>query len=73
MNNRFSSHIRFIIGILLFFTLYLNAQNEPEFRFSRITQEEGLPHDGINAICEDSLGFLWLGKNDGLSRLDGSS
>ena len=36
------------------------------------TVENGLPSNTIYAIEQDSLGYIWLGTNKGLSRFDGS-
>ena len=36
------------------------------------TVEDGLPSNTIYAIEQDSLGYIWLGTNKGLSRFDGS-
>ena len=55
------------------FSIIGNSQNVLPFRFSKITPENGLPHNNINAIVEDQKGFLWIGTNDGLSRIDGSN
>ena len=32
---------------------------------------DGLPDSTINAIAQDSLGFMWFGTDDGLVRYDG--
>jgi signal transduction histidine kinase/ligand-binding sensor domain-containing protein len=36
------------------------------------TVDDGLAGDEINAILQDSRGFLWIGTDSGLSRFDGS-
>ncbi len=37
------------------------------------TIEEGLPDGTVNAICKDSLGFMWIGTLRGVARFDGYS
>ncbi len=42
-------------------------------RFERIGVEDGLSQSSVNAILQDSQGFLWFGTEDGLNRYDGYS
>lgn len=42
-----------------------------ELRFRRITTVDGLSDNGINALCQDRSGFLWIGTDNGLDRWDG--
>ncbi len=37
------------------------------------TAASGLSHSWINAILQDSLGFLWIGTHEGLNKYDGYS
>lgn len=46
------------------------AQNKTA-RFDIITTDDGLPENTVNAILQDSRGFLWLGTQQGLVRYDG--
>lgn len=39
--------------------------------FDRFTVEDGISHNQINALAQDSLGFFWIGTPDGLTRFDG--
>ena len=32
---------------------------------------DGLPQNSVNSVVEDSNGYLWLGTEEGLARLDG--
>jgi len=40
-------------------------------RFERLSLEEGLSQSHVNAILQDSRGFMWFGTQDGLNRYDG--
>ena len=40
-------------------------------RFNRHSVEDGLPQSVVQAIAQDSRGFIWLGTQGGLSRFDG--
>ncbi|MGD2148519.1 MAG: two-component regulator propeller domain-containing protein, partial [Anaerolineae bacterium] len=42
-------------------------------RFERISVEQGLSHNTVNCILQDSKGFMWLGTDDGLNRYDAYS
>jgi len=42
-------------------------------KFNSLTVENGLANNTINDIVQDSLGFVWIATNDGLSRYDGKS
>jgi ligand-binding sensor domain-containing protein/two-component sensor histidine kinase len=45
-----------------------SAQN---YRFEKISIEEGLSQSVVNAILQDQQGFIWLGTGNGLNRFDG--
>lgn len=51
------------------------SQNKlaPKLKFNSITAENGLPNNVVNSIVQDSLGFIWIGTNDGLCRFDGKN
>ncbi len=38
--------------------------------FRRFQLADGLVSNNVNAICQDSLGYLWIGTMDGISRFD---
>lgn len=42
-----------------------------QIRFKHLTTEDGLSHSWVKSICQDSLGFMWFGTNDGLNKYDG--
>jgi signal transduction histidine kinase/ligand-binding sensor domain-containing protein len=41
--------------------------------FRNFGTREGLPHENVAALFEDSRGFLWVGTYDGLACFDGAS
>lgn len=44
-----------------------------QFSILNYTVNDGLPSNQINATCEDSNGFLWIGTTNGVSRFNGKS
>ena len=43
----------------------------PELDFYHYFTRNGLPHNYIYSICQDSKGFLWVGTRNGVGRFDG--
>ena len=48
----------------------LNRFDRDSERFTPFTEKENLPNNVIYGILEDSLSFLWLSTNKGLSKFD---
>ena len=66
MGNKPSSLLKVI------FLLSANSSGqELRYPFQRITAENGLSQATVGTICQDHVGFLWLGTQDGLNRYDG--
>lgn len=42
-------------------------------QFRKYTTREGLSHNHIHDICQDSNGFIWISTEYGLNRFDGTS
>ncbi|WP_246202198.1 hybrid sensor histidine kinase/response regulator [Spirosoma agri] len=42
-------------------------------RFTHLSTKDGLSHNSVNAILQDSEGFMWFATNDGLNKYDGYS
>ena len=64
-----------IVAIILL-TIIPNcfAEDIPNSRllsFETITNSDGLSHNNVRCIFQDSKGFLWIGTNSGLNRYDG--
>ncbi|MEO5564396.1 MAG: two-component regulator propeller domain-containing protein, partial [Chitinophagaceae bacterium] len=49
----------------------LAAQDINENNFTRYTKEEGLSHNLVTSIAQDSTGFIWISTASGLNRYDG--
>jgi len=61
-----------IFGILLFLLLPMStasAQNGNK-QFRNISVDKGLSQSSVFAIQQDTLGFIWIGTQDGLNRYD---
>ena len=61
--------ILFIYAVLLL--RLFPAFSKPELAFYHYSTLEGLPHNYIYSICQDSKGFLWIGTRNGIARFDG--
>ncbi|MEM8889423.1 MAG: two-component regulator propeller domain-containing protein, partial [Bacteroidota bacterium] len=47
-----------------------NISTQP-YRFKSISVNDNLSHSNVNAIVQDSLGYIWIGTNNGLNRFNG--
>lgn len=50
---------------------YLSDKYLPQPKIKTYTTEDGLSQLIIRSITQDTLGFLWIGSEDGLNRFDG--
>ncbi|WP_460962573.1 two-component regulator propeller domain-containing protein [Spirosoma litoris] len=70
--SRFSTYS----GLMLLISLSVNCWgqfNSGSLQFDRLSAQNGLSHNSILCIWQDSDGFLWLGTKDGLNKYDGYS
>ncbi|MEI9957126.1 MAG: two-component regulator propeller domain-containing protein [Ferruginibacter sp.] len=49
------------------------AQNTSNLIFSQINEENGLSDNHVTCVLKDKQGLVWIGTEDGLNLLDGSS
>jgi len=70
MNKLFLS-TQLTLFLLTFYTNSLRSQKIDNLHFSNISSEDGLTHDWVTCIFQDSYGFIWIGTLDGLNRYDG--
>ncbi len=54
-------------------TFFCAAQNSTNLIFSQITEENGLSDNHVNCVLKDKQGLVWIGTEDGLNVIDGSS
>ena len=54
-----------------FFSLGVFSQDISNFHFRKYQVNDGLSHNSVNCIIQDSKGFLWIGTKDGLNKFDG--
>ncbi len=67
---QFSSVSLFIVFCLL--AQDSPGQENPENNFQRYTRSEGLSHNYVSAIVQDSIGYVWISTPSGLNRFNGS-
>ncbi|NUM49649.1 MAG: SpoIIE family protein phosphatase [Flavobacteriales bacterium] len=63
-------------NILFFFLILLCSYSlvyAQHVRFRRISTDEGLMNSMVNAITQDSAGFMWFACSNGLCRYDGKN
>lgn len=52
---------------------HINAQTRNKaLAFDALTTNDGLSQGMVNAVLQDSYGFMWFASNDGLNRYDGA-
>jgi ligand-binding sensor domain-containing protein/putative methionine-R-sulfoxide reductase with GAF domain len=62
---------RITLALLLLFSK-LTAQELHENNFMRYTTQQGLSHNTVTGIAQDSAGYLWVATASGLNRYNGN-
>ena len=70
MNKSFFKVLLVFICNFLFLAVSIYSQTE-QFRFTHLTNDDGLSQNKVNAIVQDAYGFIWIGTYNGLNRYDG--
>lgn len=60
----------FIIGLLIS-NYSIKVEAKEPINFKNITIEDGLTQGTVEALFQDSKGYIWIGTNDGLNRFNG--
>ncbi len=55
----------------IFIQCKFSFTQENEFRFRRISSEQGLSQSSVLSITQDKFGFMWFATLDGLNKFDG--
>ncbi len=68
-------NIRFAVCLLIcgLMTTFNSAAQTAELYGNLFTAHTGLSQSRVHTILQDSLGFLWIGTQDGLNKYDGYS
>ncbi len=62
---------------LILLLLFLNAislfseENKPPMYFDALTINEGLSHNTVYCMMQDTYGYVWIGTQNGLNKYDG--
>ncbi|NDP21048.1 MAG: response regulator [Paludibacter sp.] len=62
---------RYIFLIVLLFILLFHSVAQYSYKIETLNTINGLAQNDINAILQDSKGFMWIGTNGGLNKFDG--
>ncbi len=66
----YNTIINFSLINILVLSCTIFAQNL-SVKFNHLTVEDGLSNNVVNAVIQDSTGFIWFATEDGLNRYDG--
>ena len=69
--NRFFNPAEKTFFALLFLFFSLQLCFSEDYKFEKLTADNGLAGNSVSSIIQDKRGFLWFGTQDGLNRYDG--
>jgi signal transduction histidine kinase/ligand-binding sensor domain-containing protein/DNA-binding response OmpR family regulator len=65
-------YLYFLGALLMLAVMPSSAVNiNQDLFFQHLSVEQGLPHASVLSINQDSIGYIWIGTRNGLSRYDG--
>lgn len=66
-------HKQIILSLIVLSRAFATSQAQDKILFRHLTRNDGLLHDNVTCIMQDSLGYMWFGSHRGLNRYDGYS
>lgn len=69
---KFVQYLYSIAFVLLSLLISSNAMAQGEIRCRHYQNMQGLSHNTVMSLFQDSRGFMWIGTKNGLNRFDGS-
>ena len=72
MKRNIKKVIIFLFMLLCIFYNTVYASDSYNINFKSITIDDGLSQSLAEYIYQDSLGYIWIGTNDGLNRYNGN-
>jgi ligand-binding sensor domain-containing protein/signal transduction histidine kinase len=64
-------YLRPILIIFLAVFTFIEVHGQKSDVFRHLNTSQGLSHNRITCVLQDSKGFVWIGSEDGLNRYDG--
>ena len=68
----FLAHLSAALAFGFLLVAVVARADQPPMVFTHMSAAEGLSQTTVNAILQDTQGFLWLGTENGLNRYDGN-
>ena len=62
---------KIFFNILFIFAFFYANSQTTNFKFRHLTIKEGLTHNNVYTIMQDSKGFVWIGTQNGLDKYSG--
>ena len=60
-----------VIFIIIMLCL-IKTFSQSQVSFRQFSVKQGLSQNSVVSIAQDSIGYLWIGTQDGLNRYDGN-
>lgn len=68
---KYKNILMITIALIFIYRFVGNVYAEEHIHFENITIDDGLSQSTVEAMYQDSRGYIWIGTNDGLNRYNG--